>query len=152
MAKYYYKDSNAPKPNQPLRIGVIAIIKKENHFLLEQRTDCKKWGFIGGSLGINETVEESIIREIKEETGLNLNNLDFFDFVDEPSIRNVYPDGNIVRPIIFIYKIELEEFDNVQKSNESLAIKFVHKSDLTKLDIVEMHIPVVEKILKFFHS
>ncbi|MFX0065840.1 MAG: NUDIX domain-containing protein, partial [Candidatus Hermodarchaeota archaeon] len=119
MAKYYYKDHDAPKPNQPLRIGVVAIIKRDDRYLLEKRADCKKWGFIGGGVGIDETVEESIIREIREETGLIINNLDFFDFVDEPSIRNVYPDGNIVRPIIFIYKIELENSDNFQKSNES---------------------------------
>ena len=50
---------------------VAAIIKKDNHFLIVKRNRKKhlglKWEFPGGKVQENETFEEALIREIKED-------------------------------------------------------------------------------------
>ena len=49
-----------------------ALIIKENKILLQRRTDNGKWGFIGGLVEMNETYEQAALREIREETGLEV--------------------------------------------------------------------------------
>ena len=56
---------------------VAAIIKKNNHFLIVQRNRKKhlglKWEFPGGKVQENETFEEALSREIKEELNIKIN-------------------------------------------------------------------------------
>ena len=54
-------------------IGVFAIILDgENRILLCHRRDYDLWNLPGGTLEQNETVEMGVIREVKEETGLDV--------------------------------------------------------------------------------
>ena len=56
---------------------VAAIIKKNNLYLIVQRNKDKhlglKWEFPGGKIQSNETPEEALIREIKEELNITIN-------------------------------------------------------------------------------
>ena len=49
-----------------------AVIVRDDRILLQRRTDNGKWGLIGGLLEMNETYEEAALREIREETGLEV--------------------------------------------------------------------------------
>ena len=56
---------------------VAAIIKKNNQYLIVQRNRKKhlglKWEFPGGKVYDNETFEEALSREIKEELNITIN-------------------------------------------------------------------------------
>lgn len=47
QATFYYKNSNAPKPNH---IGATILINYDGKVLLESRKDSERWAFIGGGL------------------------------------------------------------------------------------------------------
>ena len=49
-----------------------ALIIQDGKILLQRRTDNGRWGLIGGLLEMNETYEEAALREIREETGLEV--------------------------------------------------------------------------------
>ena len=49
-----------------------ALIVQDGKILLQRRTDNGRWGLIGGLLEMNETYEEAALREIREETGLEV--------------------------------------------------------------------------------
>jgi len=49
-----------------------ALIIRDGKILFQRRTDNGKWGLIGGLLEMNETYEEAALREIREETGLEV--------------------------------------------------------------------------------
>jgi len=52
---------------------VVAVIEYNNKwlFIKRERGDYqKKWALVGGKMNFDETIKESILREIKEETGL----------------------------------------------------------------------------------
>lgn len=49
-AQFFYKNPVAPKPNKPNHIGIAAIIRNEDHLLLERRTDSNRWSLVGGGL------------------------------------------------------------------------------------------------------
>ncbi len=49
-----------------------ALIIRDGRILFQRRTDNGKWGLIGGLLEMNETYEQAALREIREETGLEV--------------------------------------------------------------------------------
>lgn len=55
------------------KIGVFAIIlNNDNEVLLAHRTDRDMWNLPGGKLEYGESPWEGVIREVKEETGLDV--------------------------------------------------------------------------------
>ena len=48
----------------------IIIVNEKNQILLGKRTDNHKWGYAGGSIELDEKVEDCARRELFEETGL----------------------------------------------------------------------------------
>ncbi len=55
-----------------LNFAGVCILNQDNEVLLQKRGDKNKWGFPGGALEIGESIEECAIREVKEETGLDV--------------------------------------------------------------------------------
>ena len=51
-----------------IRVGVYAVVIEDNKILLTRQWD--GYSLIGGGVEKGETIEESIVREVKEETGL----------------------------------------------------------------------------------
>ena len=55
------------------RVGAFAIIRDETgRVLLSRRADSGWWNLPGGGVEPHESVEEGIIREVREETGLEV--------------------------------------------------------------------------------
>ena len=54
------------------RIGVSALIFNEGRILLAHRRDIDWWNLPGGGMEIGETVEEALHREVREETGIEI--------------------------------------------------------------------------------
>ena len=78
-------------PKQPI-IGVGAIIIKDGKILLEKRKNEPgrgKWSIPGGLVELGESVEQTVIREVREETGLEVEKPEHIDVVD-----NVIRDEN----------------------------------------------------------
>ena len=82
-----------------LQDGAAAIIvNDEGQILLQKRTDKDTWGLPGGCQELGESFKDTIIREIKEETNLNVEekDLELIDIVSGKSRRNSYPNGDVV--------------------------------------------------------
>ncbi|MEM3640740.1 MAG: NUDIX hydrolase [Candidatus Bathyarchaeia archaeon] len=75
-------------PKQPL-VGVGAIITSKDKILLAKRRSEPakgKWSIPGGLVELGENVEEAVIREVKEETGLEVEKPKLIDVVNNISI------------------------------------------------------------------
>jgi len=82
-----------------LQDGAAAIIVNENgQILLQSRADRDRWGLPGGCQELGERFQDTVIREIKEETNLDVKeeNLELIDIVSGASRRNDYPNGDVV--------------------------------------------------------
>ena len=53
-----------------IRVGVYAVIIEDNKILLTRQWD--GYSLIGGGVDKGQMIEESIVREVKEETGLTI--------------------------------------------------------------------------------
>lgn len=78
--------------------AAVVIVDKEGRILLQNRADRNKWGLPGGCQELSEDFKTTIIREIKEETNLDVNieDLELIDTISGNSRRNIYPNGDVV--------------------------------------------------------
>ena len=82
-----------------LQDGAAAIIVNENgQILLQSRADRDRWWLPGGCQELGERFQDTVIREIKEETNLDVKeeDLELIDIVSGASRRNDYPNGDVV--------------------------------------------------------
>lgn len=66
------------------RVAVDAIIADGKKILLIKRKDERGWALPGGLLEYGETTENAIVREVREETGLDVKALRLFGVYSEP--------------------------------------------------------------------
>lgn len=144
---YFYRDPNAPMPNKPTSVGVVALIEHEGALLLDCRADGGQWGLIGGAVANDESLAEALCREVAEETGLTVRSYALFGTFSDPSRIIQYPDGNTMRIITLAYRVEVEHFDVLRCSGESTALRFVSPHELRHLDIAATHRHIVDHYL-----
>jgi len=71
-------------PDQPI-VGVGAVIICNGKILLEKRKSepgMGRWSIPGGLVELGENIEQAVMREVKEETGLEVEKPELFDVVD----------------------------------------------------------------------
>ena len=143
----WYRDPHAPTPNNPRKIGAAALIEREGAVLLDQRADDGTWGLIAGTVEEVETVEEAVIREIREETGLSTRSVALFGVFSDPTRIVGYLDGNVYRLLTLVFRVAVESGDPIA-SDESRQVRFVAREELRELDLTPAHRLIVERYLE----
>lgn len=120
-------------PDTEVRAGVaVAIWDHEGRILLERRSDNGMWGLPGGGIDPGESVKEAALREIKEETGLNIEITRFVGVYSEPSEHRIvtYPDNGDVRHLVDIILEGKRSSGALTLSKESKELRFFDPSTL----------------------
>ena len=81
----------------------IIVIDKEGRLLLGKRADNHLWGYSGGSVEIDEKIEDCARRELLEETGITAGKIDFFYLNSGPETHYIYPNGDEVSNVEIVY-------------------------------------------------
>ena len=149
-----------------MKLTTICYIEKDGKYLMLHRTKKKndmnqgKWLGIGGKFEENETPEECIIREVKEETGLTLKSYKLRGIVTY--ISNQYEteymyiftsndfEGKLIEcnegdlkwiPINELLNLKMWEGDPIflkklQENDKFFTVKFIYNGDkLIKYDL-----------------
>lgn len=71
--------------------------------LLQRRADDGKWAYHGGAIEIDESAEEALRREVREELNLELDEIELFGVYSGAEFHHVYPNGDEVSGIDIVY-------------------------------------------------
>ncbi|WP_410769506.1 NUDIX domain-containing protein [Fontibacillus sp. BL9] len=135
--------------------GGAIIRDHQNRILLQRRSDYGDWGLPGGGMNAGESVEETMIREVFEETGLEVTEYDLYTVYSGPRMKYRYPDGNEVVFVMFIFNVKadiegvlLEDNTLIyhDENHESLRLEFkpLEEIDIEEISIVQR--PVFEDL------
>ncbi len=105
-----------------------AIVKENKILLIKRRNNPFKgcWALPGGFVEYNEKVEDAVIREIREETGLNTKIKELIGIYSDP---NRDPRGHTVS---IVYKLDIIK-GNLKSGDDAADTKFFDFKNLPKL-------------------
>lgn len=87
-----------------LQVGASVIVENEQgKVLLQKRADNHCWGYAGGSVELDEVVEDAARRELFEETGLIAKELELFGVFSGKDTHYIYPNGDEVSNVDIVY-------------------------------------------------
>ena len=76
------------------------IVRADGKILLQRRADNGRWGLPGGAMELGESIAEATLREVREETGLDVEIVRLLGVYSDPREQVVsYPDGNVVQHV-----------------------------------------------------
>ena len=102
----------------------------KGNVLLQLRKDDKTWASHGGSIELDERVEDAMIREIKEEIGLTVLEYELLNIYSGPEHHNTYPNGDDVSCIDIVYYCHKFEGEIELQEDEVLSVQWFHRDDL----------------------
>jgi 8-oxo-dGTP pyrophosphatase MutT (NUDIX family) len=106
-----------------VKVGVgVTILDDRGRILLEKRSDNGTWGLPGGGIEPGESVYETALREVKEETGLDIEITGLVGVYSEPCTGRIvtYPDNGDVRHLVDIVLMAKMITSEMTISSESL--------------------------------
>ncbi|WP_280426401.1 NUDIX domain-containing protein [Nocardia carnea] len=95
----YFDDENAPDATGRVPGVTAAVRDDEGRLLLTRRCDNGLWVMPGGKLELGETIAQAAVREVREETGVEIVVTGFAGVYTDPGHVIVYdngPDGEVV--------------------------------------------------------
>ncbi|MBT3339104.1 MAG: NUDIX domain-containing protein [Anaerolineae bacterium] len=123
-----------------IRLGCSAVIFDETKqkVLLTQRADNGQWCLPSGGVDPGETVEETCVREVYEETGLNVRVTRFVGVYSDPHRMVEYPDGNKVHVVALSFEAEIIGGE-LGLSDETTDFDYFTPEEMEKLDMLLNH-------------
>jgi len=133
--KDHFYNKEAPIPNSIVPAAAAAIIEN-GKILMIRRVDNDKWSLPGGTLDFGESLEECITREVKEETGLEIQVDKIINIYSNPNILIEYANGEVRQEFTTVYKAE-KISGELKIDNESKDIKWIPLIDMLDLNMAE---------------
>lgn len=128
--------------NKKIIVAQKAIIYNEEGKILTMRRSEKSprpltWDLPGGNLEFGEELESSLLREIEEEMGVEVEKLLLLNVFENLDSDNLFR-------VTIGYKAKAKT-TNVTLSHEHVDFKWVTPEEFTQLDIYEPHRKLVEQ-------
>jgi mutator protein MutT len=134
-------------PKQPV-VGVGAVIIKDGKILLEKRKSEPgrgKWSIPGGLVELGESVSQTVVREVAEETGLEVYAPELIDVVD-----NVVRDenGEVKYHFVIIDFFVKLKGGEPKASSDAEELKWVPLNEVEKYNLTKTFMDFFKKNYK----
>ena len=121
-------------PDQPI-VGVGAILVQDGKILLEKRKNPPgkgQWSVPGGLVELGESIEQAVLREVKEETGLEVEKPKHIDIVDNVDLDE---QGKVRYHFVIVdYFVKLKS-GTARAASDAEDVRWIQLSDVEKYDL-----------------
>ncbi len=128
-----------------LLVAAVALVDVDGRVLLAQRPEGKSmaglWEFPGGKIGPGETPEACLIRELKEELGIDVTAscLGPFTFAS-----HAYPDFHLLMPL-YLCRV----WEGIVTGREGQALKWLRPGDMDATSMPPADLTLVAMLRDF---
>ena len=124
-----------------LNACAVVITNEKNEILLQKRTDNLMWGLPGGLMELDDSIESCALREVKEETNVDVELKKFIGVFNNPFMR--WRDTDYARIISFAFygkvigsKIKINYHESLESKDFDYSnLPLIHSMDT--LQIIE---------------
>ncbi len=117
----------------------IICVDGQGRVLLGRRSDNGMWCYSGGSVEIDEPVEECAVRELYEEMGLRAGKISFFCVNSGPGAHYIYPNGDEVSNVEIVFLCREWTGEPVSRDGEMTELRFFSPGEI---DFCEVSPPI----------
>jgi ADP-ribose pyrophosphatase YjhB (NUDIX family) len=144
----YYHDPEAPTANSLVVGSSAVVVNDEGRILLQRRSDSGNWALPGGAMDIGETFAESVIREVKEETGFDVRIERIIGIYSDPGHVFAYSDGEVRQEFNICLACKIAGGE-LAMSSESTDVRFFPLDEVAELT---MHESIRKRIQDYLHG
>ncbi|MFI7240883.1 NUDIX hydrolase [Streptomyces qinglanensis] len=130
----YYQDPAAPAANSVVPSVTAAVQDVEGRLLLIHKTDNDLWALPGGGHDVGESISETVVREVEEETGIRVEVLSVVGLYTDPKHVMAYDDGEVRQQFSICFRAQ-PVAGTLRTSSESKEVRWVNPADLDALAI-----------------
>lgn len=128
----YYDDPNAPKPNSIVVAASAVVTDDHGRILLQRRRDNDLWALPGGGMDLTDSLPGTAVREVKEETGLDVEITGLVGTYTDPKHIIAYTDGEVRRQFNVCFTARITG-GRLEISDESTELRFLPPEEIEQL-------------------
>lgn len=132
----YVDDPNAPTANSVVPSVTVVVRNGVGNILLIRKADNDLWALPGGGHDIGESITETAVREVREETGVTAEILRLVGTYTNPNHVMKYDDGEVRQQFSLCFEGRLVSGNAHEDGAETTAVRWV---DPGYLDSLNMH-------------
>jgi len=133
----YYDDPRAPKANSLVPAASALVTDTRGRILLHRRRDNDMWALPGGKMELGESLADCARREVKEETGLDVDLLGIVGVYSDPKHVFEYDDGEVRQEFSVCFLARAIDGGDIAVSDESSAVAFYEPDQIPDLPMVD---------------
>jgi 8-oxo-dGTP diphosphatase len=129
-------------------VSAAVLIDPDQNILVSERPLTKSWAgyweFPGGKIELDETPEQALIRELREELGITVKpqHLDPLTFVSFD-----YAKFHLLMPLYAV-----RQWQGVVSSKEAQALQWVSLEKLKKIQLLPADLPVISVVERYLRE
>ncbi|MET9219120.1 NUDIX domain-containing protein [Streptomyces sp. NPDC003300] len=128
----FYDDPDAPAPNSLVVAASAVVTDEQGRILLQRRRDNGLWALPGGGMEMTDSLPGTAVREVKEETGLDVEITGLVGTYTDPRHVIAYTDGEVRRQFNVCFTARVIGGE-LAVSDESTEVRFVAAGEVDEL-------------------
>lgn len=130
----YFNDPNAPRPNSIVVAVTAFVLDDQDRVLLIRRTDNGLWALPGGAQDFGEYIAETVVRETREETGIEVEVIGLIGIYSNPNHIVAFSNGEVRQQFSICFRAR-PVGGSLATSSESSDVRWVAHQELESLSI-----------------
>lgn len=131
----YIDDPNAPKANSVVPSVVVVVRDDQGRVLLIHKIDNDLWALPGGGHDIGESITDTAVREVREETGLEVEVERLTGTYTNPNHVMAYDDGEVRQQFSLCFVAKLIGGTPREDGVETKQVKWVEPAEISGLNM-----------------
>lgn len=130
----HYQDPDAPTANSIVVAVTAVVLDEDGRVLMIRRTDNDLYAIPGGAQEIGETISGTVIREVKEETGIDVQVTSLIGVYTDPEHVIAFTDGEVRQEFSICFHAR-PTGGQPRTSSESKEVLWIDPAELDSLNV-----------------
>lgn len=131
----YIDDPNAPQANSVVPSVTVVVRDSEGRVLLIHKIDNDLWALPGGGHDLGESITDTAVREVREETGIDVEIVRLVGTYTNPHHVMAYDDGEVRQQFSLCFEGRWLGGQPRQDNSETKAVRWVSPDRIAGLNI-----------------